>query len=135
MDSAAGLNNATTGDVIMGFLYGITAVTLLVTAYILYIKRFKRQKMEAVATVNFVTAKYNIYKTKTQLLVEVPVEMSVKLLLLDSGEQIVKELLNKVLDKGEHIIVFDPNDYDNGNYFFKLESPSTQILKKIAINR
>ena len=134
MGNTAGLNNVSTYDVVMGLLYGITAVVLLVTAYLLYTKQFRRKKMEAVETINFVTAQYDIYKEKTQLLVEVPSEMLVKVMLLDKDENIVKLLLNSVLGKGEHIINFEPEQFDNGNYFFKMESPSSQILKKI-INR
>ena len=134
MGNTAGLNNVSTYDVVMGLLYGITAVVLLVTAYLLYTKQFRRKKMEAVETINFVTAQYDIYKEKTQLLVEVPSEMLVKVMLLDKDENIVKLLLNSVLGKGENIINFEPEQFDNGNYFFKMESPSSQILKKIIIN-
>lgn len=134
MGNTAGLNDASTYDVVMGVLYGITAAVLLVTAYIIYTKQFRRQKMEAVQTVNFVTAQYNIYKTKTQLLVEVPVAMQIHVMLLDGREVLVADLLNRELEKGEHIIDFDPTEYENGNYFFKLVSPSSQILKKIIIS-
>jgi hypothetical protein len=134
MGNTAGLNDANTYDVVMGVLYAITAIVLLVTAYIIYTKQFRRQKMEAVQTVNFITAQYNIYKTKTQLLVEVPVMMEVVVRLLDADEKSVIDLLNGELSKGEHIIEFDPTNYENGNYFLKLESPTTQILKKITIS-
>lgn len=133
MGNTAGLNNVSTYDVVMGILYGITAVVLIVAAYLIYTKQFRRQKMEAVESVNFITAQYNIYKTKTQLLVEVPSKMLIKVVLLDKGENLVNNLLERELEKGEHIIEFDPQQFASGNYFFKLESPSTQILKKIII--
>ena len=133
MGDVAGLNNATTADVIMGFLYGLTAVVLLVTAYIIYTKQYRRQRMEAVDTINFITAKYNIYKEKTQLLIEVPSTLSVKIDLLDHEEKLIENLLDKELDKGEHIVVFDPKLYQGGQYYFRLISPATSILKKIKI--
>ena len=135
MGSTAGLNDASTFDVVMGVLYGITAVVLLVTAYIIYTKQFRRKKMEVINTVKFVTAQYNIYKTKTQLLVEVPADMALKVALLDDSEKETDVLVDEVVKKGERIIAFDPTDYHPGLYFLELTAPSTHILKKIIISQ
>jgi len=134
MGNAAGLNDASTYDIVMGVIYGVTAIFLIVVSYIVYTKQFRRQKMEAVSSVGFITAQYNIYKTKTQLLVDVPTEMKVNVDLLDKDEVAVTSLLNSTLQKGEHIIEFDPSKYNNGNYFLMLKAPTTQILKKIIIS-
>ncbi|MFK8044175.1 MAG: hypothetical protein AB8B72_01670 [Crocinitomicaceae bacterium] len=134
MENTAGLNDASTYDMVMGVLYGITAIVLIVVSYIIYTKQFRRQKMEAVSTVGFVTAQYNIYKTKTQLLVDVPDEMNVKIELLDNKEVVVTNLLDENLQKGEHIVEFDPTLYSKGNYFLLLKAPTTRILKKIIIS-
>ncbi len=134
MDNVAGLNDATTKEMIMGVLYGITAAVLLVTAYIYYTKRFRINKLEAVDQLQFITAQYHIYQEKTQLLIDLNTEMHVKLDLLDEDENLVKNLIDKSLTVGEHIIVFDPELYDNGIYYFNLNSVSTSILKKIRIN-
>jgi len=135
MESTAGLNDATTFDIVMGVLYGITAVILIATAYIIYTKQFRRKKMEVTETVKFVTARYGVYTEKVQLLIDAPHEMTVKLELLDINENQLTKLLDKTLNLGEHIIVFDPNDYDPGEYYFKLVAETTSILKKIKINR
>ncbi|MFK8037629.1 MAG: hypothetical protein AB8B74_05015 [Crocinitomicaceae bacterium] len=135
MGNTAGLNDASTYDLIMGVLYGITAIVLIVTAYIIYTKQFRRQKMIASDAVKFVTAQYNIYKTKTQLLVEVPSDMDVKVSLLDCNESAVVVLLDQILPKGEHIIEFDPEEYNVGPYFFELVAPTTHVLKKIIITK
>lgn len=135
MGNTAGLNDASTYDLIMGFLYGVTAIVLLVTAYIIYTKQFRRQKMTALNTVSFTTAQYNIYKTKTQLLVDLPSEMLIKVALLDDNESDVAVLLNKTLAQGEHIINFNPEKYNVGAYFLELKAPTTHVLKKIIITR
>ena len=134
MGDTAGLNDASTYDIIMGVVYGITAAVLIVTAYIIYTKQFRRKKMEAVNTVHFETAKYNIYTKKTQLLVQVPVVMNIVVELLDGNENQVSTLLSGDLTEGEHIVEFDPTKYEKGAYFFKLVGPTTQILKKIVIS-
>ncbi len=135
MGSTAGLNDASTFDIVMGILYGLTAVVLLATAYSIYTKQFRRKRMEEDNTVNFVTAQYNIYKSKTQLLVETPAEMLINVVLLDENEKEVDVLLNETVNKGEKIIVFNPLDYNPGSYFLQLIAPSTHILKKIVISR
>jgi len=135
MGSTAGLNDSSMFDVVMGIFYGITAVVLIVTAYIIYTKQFRRKKMEAVNRVNFITAQYNIYKTKTQLLVEVPIDMAIKVVLLDENEKETDILIDEVIAKGEKIISFDPSIYNPGSYFLELNAPSTHILKKIVITK
>ncbi len=134
MENTAGLNDASVSDIVMGILYGITAVVLIVTAYIIYTKQFRRKKMEEINSINFITAKYNIYKEKTQLLIESPDDIDVKLDLLDEKEDLVEVLLESKLEKGEHIIVFEPEKYNAGQYYFNLKSEGTTILKKIKIS-
>ena len=133
MEETGGLNYATTFDVVMGVLYGISAVVLIATAYVIYTKQFRRKKLQEVDTINFVTARYNIYTEKTQLLIEVPKSVNVELNLLDENEKIADNLLSETLDKGEHIVIFDPKQYQPGLYYFSLKSESTTILKKIKI--
>ena len=62
-----------------------------------------------------------------------PSTLSVKIDLLDHEEKLIENLLDKELDKGEHIVVFDPKLYQGGQYYFRLISPATSILKKIKI--
>ncbi|MFD1552334.1 hypothetical protein DNU06_11120 [Putridiphycobacter roseus] len=134
MGDSAGLNDASTYDIIMGMVYGITAALLIVTAYIIYTKQFRRKKLEALNTIKFETAKYNIYSQPTQLLIEVPLTMEVELDLLDGEENLVNNLFKESIEVGEKIINFDPNAFKEGSYFFKLTAPGTSILKKIIIS-
>lgn len=133
MGDTAGLNDATTYDVILGLVFGVSAVFLIVIAYVLYTKRFRKQKMIAIDEINFITAKYNIYIEKAQLLIEAPRQLKVRLALLDKDESLVDLLFDGELNVGEHIIDFDPKKYENGQYYFKLDSEGTNILKKIKI--
>ena len=134
MGDSAGLNDASTFDIIMGVIYGITAALLIVTAYIIYTKQFRKKKMEAMNSIRFETAKYNIYSEATQLLIEVPSTMVVELDLLNGEEKLVDSLFNGNILAGEKIINFNPRNFKEGSYYFKLQAPGTSVLKKIIIS-
>jgi len=110
-------------------------VILLITAYVLYIKRFKRGTLEALNNVVFITSRYDKYNTKTQFLIDLPRDSKVDLLLLDQKEGLVKELLNKELEAGQHKVVFDPADYENGIYYLSLKTENASMLRKITIEK
>lgn len=118
---------------LMGFLYTSGAILLLVVSYMIYIKRFKRNKLLAVNEVTFSTSRYDVYETKTQFLIELSKNMVVKLVLLDEEEKALKTLLDKELDAGENVIDFDPTLYEDGNYYISLKTEGTSILRRIKI--
>ncbi len=99
----------------------------------LYIKRYKRNKLLAVNEVTFTTSRYNVYKKKTQFLIELSANMPVKLTLLDEDEQELKVLLDEELYAGENVTDFDPSDLKDGNYYLSLKTEGTSILRRIQI--
>ena len=134
MDNTAGLNDATNLDIIMGVLYGVTALMLMFTAYVLFIKRFRRQKLEVVNSLKFTTSRYNVYSENGQFLLDVPSKMNIKLELLNENESLNEILIEKEFDEGEHIYKFDITKYETGFYFLKLSSTDIDLLRKIKIN-
>ncbi len=124
-----------TADILLGILYATGAILLFVTSYILFIKRFKRNKLEAVSEVVFSTSRYDSYGSKTQFLIELSDNMNVELNLLDVKENQLKNLLNKELDKGENTVDFDPTDLENGIYYLSLKTKNASILRKINVAR
>jgi hypothetical protein len=135
MDNTAGLNDATNLDIIMGVLYGITALVLMFTAYVLFTKRFRRQKLEVVNSLKFTTSRYNVYSENGQFLLDVPTTMDVKLELLNEDESLNEVLIEKEFEEGEHIYKFDISKYETGFYYLKLSSSDIDLLRKIKINR
>lgn len=133
MDEVAGLNDSSAYDVIMGIIYGITAMVLLITSYIVFTKKFRRQKMEAINKLEFITSRYNVYTEKSQFLFDVPFKMAIDLKLLDENENEIDVLVNAEYDLGEHIYNFDVNKYPNGIYFLKLVADNVDMLRKIKI--
>ena len=79
MDEVAGLNDVSTYDIIMGIVYGVSAIVLGISAFVIYTKQFRRKKMEAVNKLEFVTSRYNVYTEKSQFLFNVPFKMIMKL--------------------------------------------------------
>lgn len=118
---------------LLGFLYATGATLLFITSYILYIKRFKRSKLLAVNEVTLTTSRYDVYSVKTQFLMELPKKVSVKLVLLNEQEQVVKTLVDEELDAGENVVDFDPALFEVGNYYLSLKTEGTSILRRIKI--
>jgi hypothetical protein len=134
MDEVAGLNNSSAYDVIMGIVYGITALVLMITSYIVFTRKFRRQKMEAVNKLEFITSRYNVYTENSQFLFIVPFKMAIDLRLLDEDEKEIEILVNEDYEIGEHIYMFNVNLYNNGIYFLKLSADNVEMLRKIKIN-
>jgi len=134
MNDSAGLNNSSAFDVIMGIVYGLTAMFLLVTAYIIFTRKYRRQKMEAVNNLEFITSRYNVYTENSQFLFKVPFKMHIKLNLLDEQDNVVEVLVDEDFEEGEHIHQFNSSQYSNGLYFLQLQAENDTMLRKIKIN-
>ena len=134
MNDAAGLNDSSVFDVVMGILYGITAAVLIVTSYIILTRKYRRRKLEAINQLEFITSRYNVYDNDTQFLFNVPKETHIKLDLIDEYENIVETLVDSNFKEGEHIFEFKIKPYPTGLYYLKLHSDNVDMLRKIKIN-
>lgn len=122
-----------TSDILFGILYASGAVLLLITSYILFLKRFKKSKLKAVSDVILTTSRYDNYNSKTQFLIELSDDMSVTLDLLDEKEEKIRTILSESMPCGENIVNFDPTDLKDGIYYLSLKTPNTNILRRITI--
>jgi hypothetical protein len=52
--------------------------------------------------------------------------------LLDDNMNFIKELFHKECEEGGHIVRFNSEDYDNGNYYYCLKSENQKTMKKIT---
>lgn len=134
MDGNAGLNNSSAFDVIMGIVYGITALFLIVTSYIILTRKYRRKKMEAVNNLEFITSRYNVYTENSQFLFKVPYKMNITLKLLNENDEVVETLIDEELDEGENLYEFETLRYPNGLYFLDLKADNDNTLRKIKIN-
>jgi hypothetical protein len=119
--------------IILTILYCTGAIFLLIVSYMLYIKRFKRNKLLAVNQVVFTTSRYDTYEVKTQFLIELSEKMFVTLKVLDANEQEVSTLLSKDLEQGQNVVDFYPAEFEDGIYFLSLETTGTLITRRIKI--
>ena len=120
-------------DIILGVLYASGAIVLLVVSYRLYIKRFKRNKLEAKNQVVFTTSRQDVYKKKTQFLITLSDSTNVKLTLLDHSEKEVKVIVEEDMKSGENIIDFNPEGVPEGIYYLSLTTIHARILRRIKI--
>ncbi len=115
-------------------LYVTGGLILLVTAYIIYIRKYrKRGRMEMLNNIVFTTSRYDVYSSKTQFLLELPKACDVELDLLDEKENPVRKIIQKNMESGQHIIPFDPAEFANGIYFLSLKAAHSSVLRKITI--
>jgi len=123
-------------DVAIVILYITGAILLMVSAYLIYLKRYRqRGRMEMMNNIEFTTSRYDVYHAKTQFLLQLPKPTQVDLNLLDATENQVRKLLQGNMEAGQHAIVFDPADLDNGTYFLSLKTDHASVLRKITIDK
>ncbi|MBI3133067.1 MAG: hypothetical protein HYZ14_00185 [Bacteroidetes bacterium] len=125
-----------TVEVLVIILYVTGAVLLMLAAYLIYLKKYRRRgRMEMLNNIEFITSRYDTYHAKTRFLLQLPKPCGVDLNLLDASEKQVRVLLQGNLEAGQHTIVFDPSDFENGTYFLSLKTDSTSVLRKITIDK
>jgi hypothetical protein len=127
------MGKLTTADVILSIVFIATAIGVLVIAYLLFIKRFKRAKMVSMNNIRLVTSQYNVFKTKTKFLLEAPKPCWVKVELQDSNDKTVAILVDEILKDDEFPFDFDPTLYDKGKYSLYLTSDNVKIQRIITI--
>ena len=134
MNDAAGLNDSSFYDVAMGVFYAITALVLIVVAFILLTRKFRRNKIVAINQLEFVTSRYNVYDEDTQFLFNVPHKMHINLQLIDDKENLIDTLVDDDFEEGEHIYHFKISPFKTGLYYLKLHADNVDMLRKIKIN-
>jgi hypothetical protein len=123
-----------TVDLVLIGLYITGAVLLLITAYLIYLRRFiSRGKMKMLNNVILHTSRYDKYHAPTKFLLELPKDSHVNLALLDEKEQPVLSLLNSDMKAGEHPVSFDPTTLNDGVYFLSLKTDNASFLRKITV--
>lgn len=75
----------------------------------------------------------NPFNYQTTFRFTIPTQSSVKLILLDSFQNEVDELLNKTLFPGTYSISFSSNDLDDGIYYYKLVAGNFSEIKEMLI--
>ena len=129
------MGKLTTLDIVLSILYASAAVLLLVTAYRLYLRRFKRAKLEAMNSIRLVTSRDNVFSTPTKFLLECPLAGHVKLDLLNENEEVIKTLIDQAIDQEEFPFDFNPLDFEPGKYYLYLTTSNAKIQRGISIVR
>ena len=127
------MDNISTTQILLGIFYLTAAVLLCFAGYRLMLKRFKRNKLEALNTVSLVTSRENVFTTKTQFLVLAPSVCHVKIDLLDHDEKLISTMVDQEITNQELPFNFDPTEYKPGKYYIYLTSDNAKILRGITI--
>ncbi|UKN02670.1 hypothetical protein K6119_03975 [Paracrocinitomix mangrovi] len=129
------MDNISSTQIILGIFYLTGAIALVLAAYSIYLKRFKRNKLKALNTVSLITSRENIFAAKTRFLVVAPEVCHVKVDLLDADEKVIQTLIDQEITNEELPFDFDPTAYEAGKYYLYLNSDNANILRSITIVR
>jgi hypothetical protein len=127
------MGKSESSDIILGILYASAAVFLFVASYMIYIKRFRRNKLVAIDEVVFSTSRYDEYSAKTQFLIVLATANHVKVKLMNAKEEDLAVLIEADMPAGENVMDFDPTLFENGVYYLSLITEGTTILRRIKI--
>ena len=127
------MGKLTSVDIILGVLYISAALFLCIVAYMLFIKRFKRSKLEALNAVGLITSQNNNFKQPTKFLITSAEGKRVRIALLDGEEKEVSVLIDQEINQDEYPLEFNPALYDSGKYYLYLTTANASILRSITI--
>lgn len=127
------MGKSESSDIILGILYASGAIFLFVASYMIYVKRFRRNKLVAIDEVVFSTSRYDEYSAKTQFLIELATANHVKVKLMNANEEDLAVLIDTDMPAGENVMDFDPTLFENGVYYLSLITEGTTILRRIKI--
>ncbi len=127
------MGKSESSDIIFGILYASAAIFLFVACYMIYVKRFRRNKLVAIDEVVFSTSRYDEYGAKTQFLIELATANHVKVKLMNANEEDLAVLIYADMPAGENVMDFDPTLFENGVYYLSLVTEGTTILRRIKI--
>ncbi len=75
----------------------------------------------------------NPFNPETKIKFSLPEKGHVKLSIFNSNGELVKDLLDGILDTGIHEIIFNGADLSSGVYFYKLTTSAGEITKKMNL--
>lgn len=127
--------NRSTGDITLGILYATAAFFFVVVVVVAYTRYFRKRKLQAVNSVEFITSLDNIFSHATQFLIVTNVITKVRLSIKNLQEEELNVLIDTELDPGEHPVDFDPASFEEGKYYLYLDSDDAKILRRIEIRK
>ena len=120
-------------QIFLMIMYCSGGLLLLITAYVLYIKRFKRAKLEAINNISLQTSRNDVFNQITEFLIISPIIEFVTLKLLNEKEEEIEVLFEGEINAIDQKVTFKPKSYEPGIYYLSLRSKSANILRKIRV--
>jgi len=75
----------------------------------------------------------NPFNPVTTIKFSIPKDHNVKLSVYNSNGQLVNELINKKLERGNHSVQFNADRLNSGIYFYRIESEKKSIVNKMLL--
>ena len=74
----------------------------------------------------------NPFNSQTAIQFSLPTATSVRLTILNELGQLVRPLYEGQLQSGTHKLIFDAGNLSTGFYYYRLETPSAAITRKMS---
>lgn len=85
-------------------------------------------------SLNFLLSNYpNPFNPTTVIKYSIPKRMNIKLIVFDALGREVKELVNGIVDKGEHEVMFSGSELSSGIYFYKIIAENYVNTQKMIL--
>ena len=119
---------------LLASIIGITAVSMLVLAYRMILKRLQKGEINQVDYAKLYELEKSPVSGEVEFYFTIEIPKTIKFSILD--EKLVELLVLKEAEmkSGGHIISFDSSQLANGIYFYCLETDNQKTLKKMRIN-
>jgi hypothetical protein len=119
---------------LLASIIGITAVSMLVLAYRMILKRLQKGEINQVDYAKLYELEKSPVSGEVEFYFTIETPKTIKFSILD--EKLVELLVLKEAEmkSGGHIIRFDSSQLANGIYFYCLETDNQKTLKKMRIN-
>jgi len=132
-------SGSATGRILVNILGGIS---ILVALYLLLISYRKLLILFGRGKLKKITVKYaDVFelrppyaKGSVQFGFELFEEANVEFNIIDTKDNLVKNLFTGTLNEGIHPFVFDTTEFKNGYYYYQYKSDIQNIIKKFAID-
>lgn len=108
-------------------------IVVFILVYRLLLKRMKKTVIDASDFVELSTLEGDDQKGEIQFFFKTPIDQLVTFRIYGKTSDFEKQLLDKPLKKGGHIVKFDTTKVPNGIYFYELQVENQKLSKRFEV--
>jgi hypothetical protein len=118
---------------LLASIIGITAVSMLVLAYRMILKRLQKGELNQADYAKLYELEQHQITGEIEFYFTIETPKSIKFSILDESLALILVVKEEAVKSGGHIIRFDSSQLSNGVYFYCLETDNQKTLKKMKV--